>query len=137
MKIQRTRKNKQKSLDSEGFERLKKHSWPGNVRQLENTCRWLTVMSPSREVKIEDLPNDLKIESTETNKDWVEKLKAWAADCLSKGEVELLNSALPEFEKAMIEVALNKTLGRKKEAAILLGWGRNTLTRKIKELDID
>ena len=129
-------KEESKFLGKEVEDYFRKLSWPGNVRQLENTCRWLTVMSPSREVRIEDLPNDLRIESTETNKDWIEKLKAWATDCLSKGEVELLNSALPEFEKAMIEVALSQTLGRKKEAAILLGWGRNTLTRKIKELTI-
>ena len=61
-------------------------------------------------------------------------LKSWAEDSLAKGETELLNLALPEFEKTMIEAALGKTMGKKNEAAKLLGWGRNTLTRKIKDL---
>ena len=64
-------------------------------------------------------------------------LKNWADNSLSNGEEGLLSIALPEFEKTMIKAALNKTLGRKNEAAKLLGWGRNTLTRKIKELNLN
>ena len=111
-------------------------SWPGNVRQLENTCRWLTVMTPSREIRLEDLPNDLKKDSTGSKNEWTDTLKTWAEDSFTKGEVGLLNLAMPEFEKAMIEVALSKSMGKKNEAAKLLGWGRNTITRKIKELGI-
>ena len=113
------------------FSRL---SWPGNVRQLENACRWLTVMAPSRQIKLEDLPVDLKNESTESKIEWTGTLKSWAEDSLAKGETELLDLALPEFEKTMIEAALSKTMGKKNEAAKLLGWGRNTRTRKIKDL---
>ena len=112
-------------------------TWPGNVRQLENMCRWLTVMSPSREIRLEDLPDDLKNETVSVKDDWTSLLKNWADNSLSNGEEGLLSIALPEFEKIMIKAALNKTLGRKNEAAKLLGWGRNTLTRKIKELNLN
>ena len=112
-------------------------SWPGNVRQLENTCRWLTVMSPTREVKLEDLPDDLKVENIENMNDWTKVLKTWSENYLAKGNNNLLEEAIPDFERTIIKVALNKTMGRKKEAAELLGWGRNTLTRKIKELGLD
>tara|TARA_B100001765_G_C19507130_1_gene343739 strand:+ start:867 stop:2252 length:1386 start_codon:yes stop_codon:yes gene_type:complete len=125
-----------KYLSQEVEDYFLKLSWPGNVRQLENTCRWLTVMAPSREVRLEDLPNDLKSETTESKTDWTGMLKSWAEDSLGKGETKLLYLALPEFEKTMIKVALSKTMGKKNEAAKLLGWGRNTLTRKIKELRI-
>ncbi len=112
-------------------------SWPGNVRQLENTCRWLTVMSPTREVKLEDLPDDLKVENIENINDWTKVLQSWSENYLAKGNNNLLEEAIPDFERTIIKVALNKTMGRKKEAAELLGWGRNTLTRKIKELGLD
>ena len=112
-------------------------SWPGNVRQLENTCRWLTVMSPTREVKLEDLPDDLKVENIENMNDWTKVLQTWSENYLAKGNNNLLEEAIPDFERTIIKVALNKTMGRKKEASELLGWGRNTLTRKIKELGLD
>ena len=112
-------------------------SWPGNVRQLENTCRWLTDMSPTREVKLEDLPDDLKVENIENMNDWTKVLQTWSENYLAKGNNNLLEEAIPDFERTIIKVALNKTMGRKKEAAELLGWGRNTLTRKIKELGLD
>ena len=112
-------------------------SWPGNVRQLENTCRWLTVMSPTREVKLEDLPDDLKVENIENMNDWTKVLQTWSENYLAKGNNNLLEEAIPDFERTIIKVALNKTMGRKKEAAELLGWGRNTLTRKIKELGLN
>ena len=110
--------------------------WPGNVRQLENVCRWLTVMSPSLEIRIEDLPKDLIIDSSNTKQDWSDILKIWAEETLLKGETKILDIAIPEFEKTLIKAALNKAMGKKKEAAKLLGWGRNTLTRKIKEIGI-
>ena len=112
-------------------------TWPGNVRQLENMCRLLTVMSPSREIRLEFLPDDLKNETVAVKEDWTTLLKNWADNSLSNGEEGLLNVALPEFEKTMIKAALNKTLGRKNVAAKLLGWGINTLTRKIKELNLN
>ncbi|MEC7910712.1 MAG: nitrogen regulation protein NR(I) [Pseudomonadota bacterium] len=110
--------------------------WPGNVRQLENVCRWLTVMSPSQEIRIEDLPKELLTEISNTQKNWSETLRKWVKESLLKGETNILEIALPEFEKTLIEEALKKTKGKKKEAAKLLGWGRNTLTRKIKAIGI-
>ena len=130
-------KEEKKYLSAEVEEYFMTLSWPGNVRQLENTCRWLTVMSPTREVKLEDLPDDLKAENIENLNDWTKVLQSWSENYLSKGKNNLLEEAIPEFERTIIKVALNKTMGRKKEAAELLGWGRNTLTRKIKELGLE
>ena len=130
-------KEEKKYLSAEVEEYFMTLSWPGNVRQLENTCRWLTVVSPTREVKLEDLPDDLKVESVENLNDWTKVLQSWSEHYLSKGKNNLLEEAIPEFERTIIKVALNKTMGRKKEAAELLGWGRNTLTRKIKELGLE
>lgn len=110
--------------------------WPGNVRQLENTCRWITVMASGREVHIEDLPPEL-LEHKEGNSpadDWEKALRHWADQALAKGQHQLLSEAVPTFERALIETALKYTAGRKRDAANLLGWGRNTLTRKLKDL---
>ena len=130
-------KEEKKYLSAEVEDYFMTLSWPGNVRQLENTCRWLTVMSPTREVKLEDLPDDLKVENVENLNDWTKVLQSWSENYLSKGKNNLLDEAIPEIERTIIKVALNKTMGRKKEAAELLGWGRNTLTRKIKELGLE
>ena len=130
-------KEEKKYLSAEVEDYFMTLSWPGNVRQLENNCRWLTVMSPTREVKLEDLPDDLKVENVENLNDWTKVLQSWSENYLSKGKNNLLEEAIPEFERTIIKVALNKTMGRKKEAAELLGWGRNTLTRKIKELGLE
>ena len=113
--------------------------WPGNVRQLENICRWLTVMSPGQEIHLEDLPPELRTRSTTSSggDDWKAPLRHWAEQRLAAGETDILNEAVPEFERLMIEVALNKTGGHRQEAAQLLGWGRNTITRKIKELGME
>ncbi|WP_341938998.1 nitrogen regulation protein NR(I) [Marinimicrobium sp. C2-29] len=113
-------------------------SWPGNVRQLENTCRWITVMASGREVHVEDLPPELlsNKEETATGDDWEKALRHWADQALARGHHQLLSEAVPTFERALIETALKYTAGRKRDAANLLGWGRNTLTRKLKELDM-
>lgn len=114
-------------------------SWPGNVRQLENTCRWITVMASGREVHIQDLPPELKApKNTETPAgDWEKALRHWADQALARGESDILSEAIPTMEKALIETALKHTAGRKRDAANLLGWGRNTLTRKLKELGMN
>ncbi len=114
-------------------------NWPGNVRQLENFCRWITVMASSREVRIEDLPQELFEPDAQTSntRSWTELLQQWASQELNLGHKGILQQATPEFERTMIEVALKHTLGRRRDAAELLGWGRNTLTRKIKELEIE
>ncbi|REC95265.1 nitrogen regulation protein NR(I) [Kushneria indalinina] len=110
--------------------------WPGNVRQLENTCRWLTVMASSREVLVDDLPQELRdLERPgEGTGDWRSAFREWADRALAAGHTHLLEEAVPDFERILIETALKHTGGRKGEAAELLGWGRNTLTRKLKVL---
>jgi len=112
--------------------------WPGNVRQLENVCRWLTVMASGREVHVADLPPELSGAAANGSGggDWVAELRLWAGAEVRRGTPRLLDTALPRFEATMIEIALAHTRGRRGEAAELLGWGRNTLTRKIKELSL-
>ncbi len=128
-----------KVLTSETETYIAQLPWPGNVRQLENVCRWLTVMASGREIQISDLPPELQQQSkTESNhSEWDKALAQWANQALKCGEVDILKTAVPKFEQALIEVALKHTGGRKKDAAELLGWGRNTLTRKLKELKFD
>ena len=127
-----------KQLDKNTEKYLSQLSWPGNVRQLENTCRWLTVMSPGKIIHMDDLsPELVNNENTATNgDDWESALKRWADHQLGYGESSLLEEALPKFELILIKAALNHTGGRKQDAAKLLGWGRNTLTRKLKELEL-
>tara|TARA_R110002049_G_scaffold59729_10_gene161330 strand:+ start:165 stop:1568 length:1404 start_codon:yes stop_codon:yes gene_type:complete len=115
-------------------------SWPGNVRQLENCCRWITVMASGREVHLSDLPPELGTGSPKPQKseemEWPDLLFHWARNELVQGKQQILQDAVPTFEKVMIQVALQHTQGRKRDAAELLGWGRNTLTRKIKDLKL-
>ena len=128
-----------KQLRPETEEYLSAMPWPGNVRQLENTCRWLTVMASGREIHVTDLPPELLDEDNATplGSTWQDALKKWADQELKKGKQGILDTALPEFERLMIETALSHTAGRRRDASILLGWGRNTLTRKIKELGMN
>jgi len=112
--------------------------WTGNVRQLENFCRWVTVMAPGRDIQVDDLPPELRgsAEAGKSFSDWEAGLFSWVNANIEKGNTDLLGEALPKFERTMIEAALQHTQGKRQEAAKLLGWGRNTLTRKIKELDL-
>jgi two-component system nitrogen regulation response regulator GlnG len=128
-----------KTLDKESTEYLSKLDWPGNVRQLENTCRWLTVMSPGQVIHLDDLPPELLTteQREKPDGDWLQALRYWADRQLLRGDSSILDKAVPMFEKVMIETALQKAGGRRQDAAKLLGWGRNTLTRKIKELGMD
>ncbi|HEC15900.1 MAG TPA: nitrogen regulation protein NR(I) [Sedimenticola sp.] len=128
-----------KTLRPETIEVLQQLEWPGNVRQLENTARWLTVMSSGQEIHIEDLPPELQPgETTESSTgNWQSALRGWVRQGLLDGKQAILNEALPAFETIMIEAALEYTGGRRQDAARLLGWGRNTLTRKIKDLGLD
>ena len=130
-----------KVLRPEAEEYLTTLPWPGNVRQLENICRWLTVMASGREILVDDLPPELRHqadnETSAIGQTWQEGLKKWAEQELKRGKKGILDTAVPEFEKIMIETALKHTGGRRRDASILLGWGRNTLTRKINELGLD
>jgi len=130
-----------KLLAPDTEEYLSQLPWPGNVRQLENTCRWLTVMAAGRNIHLSDLPPELLVPVEGRNpgrasQQWQEQLAAWVGARLDRGESGVLRQALPAFERIMIDAALRHTGGRRAEAAELLGWGRNTLTRKLKELDV-
>ncbi|MCK5499285.1 MAG: nitrogen regulation protein NR(I) [Gammaproteobacteria bacterium] len=122
--------------DTEKF--LLNAEWTGNVRQLENFCRWVTVMAPGRDIHVDDLPPELResVNSERTYSDWEAGLFNWINTNIENGGTNLLGEALPKFERIMIEAALQQTGGKRQEAAKLLGWGRNTLTRKIKELGL-
>ena len=125
-----------KALDPATLEALSALPWPGNVRQLENTCRWLAVMVSGPVVLVDDLPPELKDGPPPSEAgDWESALAKWASKTLAQeGERPLLEYALPAFERTLIKAALARTGGRRVEAAGRLGWGRNTLTRKIAEL---
>ncbi len=112
--------------------------WTGNVRQLENFCRWVTVMAAGRDIHVDDLPPELRdsVNSERTYSDWEEGLFNWINSNIENGGTDLLSEALPKFERTMIKAALQQTGGKRQESAKLLGWGRNTLTRKIKELGL-
>jgi two-component system nitrogen regulation response regulator GlnG len=129
----------QKILSDETAKLFTALPWQGNVRQLENTCRWLTVMAAGNEIQPSDLPPELlnpQKNVSDQSSTWEEQLRNWANIELSAGKNRILDSATPTFEKTMIEIALKHSHGRKRDAAILLDWGRNTLTRKMQELDM-
>ncbi len=128
-----------KVLTAEAEAALTNFDWPGNVRQIVNTCRRLTVSAPGREIKAEDIPADLggSPSPTKLQDEWTRQLTSWADKRLANGGKPLLDDALPEFERTLIRSALRKAEGGRQEAARLLGWGRNTLTRKLKELGMD
>lgn len=166
-----------KQMNPQAQKIMQTFTWRGNVRQLENTCRWLMVMASGREILPEDLPEEmLQVQQTqftdtmykptqspqqtsqtanvaqvqpkqpsEVQTDgltyppltWQQSLATWVDNALSQGQHDILASVQPEFEKCLIEVALKHTKGRKGEASQLLGWGRNTLTRKLQDLAIE
>jgi two-component system nitrogen regulation response regulator GlnG len=130
-----------KSLSKETKKILSNLPWPGNVRQLENMCRWLTVMASGQEVLPHDLPPEIhqqpvSIEKTATTGDWQTLLANWADTQLQSGHNNILDDAIMSFERILLERALHYTHGHKQDAAKRLGWGRNTLTRKLKELNM-
>ncbi len=167
--------SKQKQISDDAMQAMCQFNWQGNVRQLENACRWLTVMAVGDTVMIDDLPPEIlefiqtqthdeqlvyqpkpiiegltaadsikNVKSTlphtstnDSSKNWAVHLQQWANTTLQQGKNEILNSAMPTFETVMIDTALTHTKGNKGKAAQLLGWGRNTLTRKIQQLGLD
>ena len=127
-----------KSLTEEAQAALIAFHWSGNVRQLVNACRRLTVVAAGREITRADIPTDLGGGSAAAvSSDWAQALAAWAQSRLAAGDSALLDDATPEFERTLIREALRTARGGRQEAARLLGWGRNTLTRKLKELGLD
>jgi two-component system nitrogen regulation response regulator GlnG len=129
-----------KRLTDDAMNKLAAFSFPGNVRQLENLCHWITVMAPGALVQAGDLPPELSTETSEVqlrNGDWLSHLGAEMSMRLSRGDSRILDEITPAFEHVVIERALAHTGGKRIEAAELLGWGRNTLTRKIQELGME
>lgn len=132
-----------KRLSDSALRHLSALAFPGNVRQLENLCHWLTVMAPGQTVEIADLPPDLRsgaaTASTATGSaasDWLAQLDRHADESLLRGERGIIDRLTRDFERTLIMRALQHTGGRRIEAAQLLGLGRNTLTRKVQELGI-
>jgi two-component system nitrogen regulation response regulator GlnG len=114
--------------------------WPGNVRQLENVCHWVTVMAPGQVVDVKDLPPEVRGDAATAataDSDWRRMLEREVASRLARGESDIADPLTRDFETALIVKALQHTGGRRIEAAGLLGIGRNTLTRKVQELKID
>jgi two-component system nitrogen regulation response regulator GlnG len=123
-----------KALAPDALSRLAAHEWPGNVRELVNLCRRLSVLAPGTEVHLADLPPELTGPAAgPRDSDWVSQLAGWAERHAQSGRQPLLDAAQPQFERVLIRAALKRTQGHRQEAAKLLGWGRNTLTRKLKE----
>jgi len=128
-----------KILSEETLNYLSHLHWSGNVRQLENVCHWLTVMAPGQNIDIKDLPPELKNNDVykEVSLDWKDALKHEVQLALNKNQKDILTRLNQTFEKILIDEALSFTKGRRIEAAEILGLGRNTLTRKVKELKIE
>ncbi len=129
-----------KTLVAAAVDRLAAYDWPGNVRELVNFCRRATVLAPGSEIRVADLPAEVSGagETAAGHADWTMLLAAWAERRAAQpGGKPLLDDALPDFERTLIRVALKHTQGHRQEAARLLGWGRNTLTRKLRELGMD
>jgi two-component system, NtrC family, nitrogen regulation response regulator GlnG len=133
------------TVEAENF--LSALEWPGNVRQLENSCRWLTVMASGREIQLHDLPPELLAtpeEKVHSETDWETSLRNWIdgqlikrAESGASSHSDVAKQTIPIVETILIKAALDFTRGRRHEAALLLGYGRNTLTRKVKELGIE
>ena len=135
-------KNYSESLDEdlrvisdEALNTLMKYDWPGNVRQLENVCYWLTLMSPSQNVKVQDLPTEVKeFEVTDIpSSSWEDGMQNWLKNVSMNIESGLSEIAITKIEKMLIRTALERSNGKKNDAAQILGWGRNTLSKKMKE----
>ncbi len=129
-----------KKINSEAMEILQAYDWPGNVRQLVNAARRLTVTAPGGVITGLDIPPDLggRHDSASAQSEWTRSLAHWAERKLGSTDGSpLLEEALPAFEKTLIRIALERARGHRQEAARLLGWGRNTLTRKIRSLNLD
>ena len=126
-----------KRLADEALQHLSRLELPGNVRQLENLCHWLTVMAPGQVIEVGDLPAEFRDQATAVASDWLSALEQEAERRLARGQTGILEDLGRQFERTLISKALQRTGGRRIEAANLLGMGRNTITRKIQELGIE
>ena len=127
-----------KRLTDEAIKFLSALDFPGNVRQLENIAHWLTVMAPGQNVDVNDLPPEVRETKAALGEgDWRDLLDREVSHQLALGKQGIIDELIRDFERVLIRRALQHTGGRRIEAATLLGWGRNTLTRKIQELKLD
>lgn len=127
-----------KVISDQALVKMMAYDWPGNVRQLENICRWITVMAPAKTVSVEDLPKEVLDEKIEPQtQDWESALAKLVRQRFNMGQQDVLDDLVKRFESTMLQVALDHTGGHRQNAAKLLGWGRNTLTRKLKDLNLD
>jgi len=138
-------KGDEKGIDKNAMKMLNDYDWPGNIRQLENTCRYITVMAPSASVTVDDIPDEIKNDSQsevsdtvnvnmDSTSSWEESLSSHIKNVLS--DVNDLTRLSKELEKLLLQEALKASKGRKIDAAKILGLGRNTITRKIKDLGL-
>jgi two-component system, NtrC family, nitrogen regulation response regulator GlnG len=127
-----------KTFAPDALAKLEAYHWPGNVRELVNLCRRLCVLAPGNEVRVEDLPPGMVVARppARIEADWIKALATWADREVDAGDSPLVHAAQPEFERVLIRSALKHSRGHRQDAARLIGWGRNTLTRKLKELDV-
>lgn len=126
----------EKRLSPEAGLALTQYDWPGNVRQLENICYWIALMAPTQNVKLQDLPPEIfsgESMSKTTHSNWQDGFASWLAGMYSDKPEDMLTLVEPVIDKLLIDFALEKSNGRKQEAAKILGWGRNTLAKKMKE----
>jgi two-component system nitrogen regulation response regulator GlnG len=126
-----------KRLSEDALAHLMRLEFPGNVRQLENLCHWLTVMAPGQVIELGDLPPEFRDQAATTSSDWIAALEQEVERRLARGETGILDALSRQFERSLIARALGRTGGRRIEAANLLGMGRNTITRKIQELGLE
>ena len=124
-----------KVVTEDAMNLMKKYDWPGNVRHLENVCYWLTLMSPSQNVKSQDLPSEIKeFEVTDIpSSSWEDGMQNWLKNISMNIDSGLSEIAITKIEKMLIKTALERSNGKKNDAAQILGWGRNTLSKKMKE----
>ena len=124
-----------RSLSQEALMSLTQYDWPGNVRQLENTCYWIALMAPTENVKLEDLPKEIlehKLSPKSISSNWEAGFEQWLTEIYQSNPENMLELIEPTMDKLIIDFALEKTQGKKQEAAKVLGLGRNTLAKKIK-----
>ena len=127
-----------KALSKAAAERMISYAWPGNVRELVNLCMRISVLAPGSEVTVEDLPSELQGEFAHARGDtWTTAFASWADRYAMSGKGPLLDEAQPQFERVLIKAALKRTQGHRREASEVIGWGRNTLTQKMKQLKMN